>query len=104
MRSYLVKENPIGSVVSEILQYKLTNTQTNTQTSCYFSIRILGKKVQPGKIFEELYSFSRDFGQRGTYINAISGCVVSLKSQGKRGHLAVYYTSLQSFTITFSFR
>ena len=40
MRSYLVKKNPIGSAVSEILWYKHTNTQTDKQTSCYFSIRI----------------------------------------------------------------
>ena len=37
MRSYPVKENPIGSAVSEILQYKQTHI---TQTSCYFSIGI----------------------------------------------------------------
>ena len=29
MRSYPVKENPIGSAVTEILRYKHTNTQTN---------------------------------------------------------------------------
>ena len=32
MRSYPVKENPIGSAVSEILRYK----QTDRQTSFYF--------------------------------------------------------------------
>ncbi len=31
MRSYPVKENPIGSGVSEILQYRQTDTQTDTQ-------------------------------------------------------------------------
>ena len=40
MRSYPVKENPTGSAVSEILRYKHTNKQTNTQKSCYFIIRI----------------------------------------------------------------
>ena len=35
--------------------------------------RILGREVQPTVISEELYSFSRDFGQRGTYVEAISG-------------------------------
>ncbi len=35
MRSYPVKENTIGSVVSEILWYR------HKQTSGYFSIRIL---------------------------------------------------------------
>ena len=38
MRSYLVKENHIGSVVSEILQYKLTYKHIHKQTSCYFII------------------------------------------------------------------
>ena len=37
MRIYPVKENPIGSSVSEILRYK----HTDKQTSCYFSIRII---------------------------------------------------------------
>ena len=32
MRSYLVKENPIGSAVSEILCYKQTDRQTDKQT------------------------------------------------------------------------
>ena len=35
--------------------------------------RILGREVQPTVISKELYSFSRDFGQRGTYVEAISG-------------------------------
>ncbi len=39
MRSYPVKENPIGSAISEILLYNHTNTLTNRQASCYFSIR-----------------------------------------------------------------
>ena len=30
MRSYPVKENPIGSAVSEILQYRQTDRQTDT--------------------------------------------------------------------------
>ena len=40
--------------------------------------RIIGKEVQPTVISEELYSFSRDFGQRGTYVEAISGIDVAL--------------------------
>ena len=44
MRSYPVKENPIGSEVTEIIRYKQTYTQTdihtNKHTSCYFIIRI----------------------------------------------------------------
>ena len=31
-------------------------------------IRIIGEKVQPTVVSELLYSFSRDFGQRGTYV------------------------------------
>ena len=33
MKSYPVKENPIGSAVSEILRYKQTDRQTNKQTN-----------------------------------------------------------------------
>ena len=40
--------------------------------------RIIGKSVQPTVISEELYAFSRDFGQRGTYVEAISGIDVAL--------------------------
>ena len=35
--------------------------------------RIIGEEVQPSVISDQLYSFSRDFGQRGTYVEAISG-------------------------------
>ena len=31
-------------------------------------IRIIGEKIQPTVVSELLYSFSRDFGQRGTYV------------------------------------
>ena len=37
MKSYTVKENHIGSTVSEILRY----TQTDRHTSCYFYKRII---------------------------------------------------------------
>ena len=36
MKSYPIKENPIGSAVSEILRYR----QTDRQISCYYIIRI----------------------------------------------------------------
>ena len=36
MRSYPVKENHIGSAVTEILWYK----QTDIESSCYFIIRV----------------------------------------------------------------
>ena len=35
--------------------------------------RIIGEEIQPTVISDMLYSFSRDFGQRGTYVEAISG-------------------------------
>ena len=41
MRSFHVKENPIGSAVSEILRYKLTNKQTDIVLLC-----IIDKLVQ----------------------------------------------------------
>ena len=47
MRSYPVKENQIGSAVSEILRYK----HTDKQTSCYFIIRIVRSKCQDLLIF-----------------------------------------------------
>ena len=40
--------------------------------------RIIGQEVQPTVISEQLYAFSRDFGQRGTYVEAISGIDVAL--------------------------
>jgi len=40
--------------------------------------RIIGRQVQPTVVSEELYAFSRDFGQRGTYVEAISGIDVAL--------------------------
>lgn len=40
--------------------------------------RIIGLPVQPTVVSELLYSFSRDFGQRGTYVEAISGIDIAL--------------------------
>jgi len=40
--------------------------------------KIIGKPIAPTVISDHLYSFSRDFGQRGTYIEAISGIDVAL--------------------------
>ena len=37
---YPIKENPIGSAVSEILRYKHTHKHTDKQTYCYFIRRI----------------------------------------------------------------
>jgi D-galactarolactone cycloisomerase len=34
--------------------------------------------TEPVRIWEELYSFSRDFGQKGTYIEAISAIDIAL--------------------------
>ena len=41
MRSYPVKENPIGSAVSEILRYKQTDKQTDKQTNRLTDIVLL---------------------------------------------------------------
>jgi len=40
--------------------------------------RIIGKSIQPAVIYDDLYNYSRDFGQRGTYVEAISGIDVAL--------------------------
>ena len=40
--------------------------------------RIIGKSGRPTVLSEELYAFSRDFGQRGTFVQAISGIDVPL--------------------------
>ena len=43
MRTYIVKKNHLGSEVSEILRYKQTHIQTNSQAPCYFYTRMKGK-------------------------------------------------------------
>lgn len=44
-----------------------------------FAPRILGRDpCEPVRIWEELYAFSRDFGQRGTYIEALSAIDIAL--------------------------
>lgn len=41
--------------------------------------RLIGRDpTEPVRIWEELYAFSRDFGQRGTYIEAISAIDIAL--------------------------
>ena len=50
--------------------------------SCIESVmapKLLGRDpTEPVAIWEDLYSFSRDFGQRGTYIEAISAIDIAL--------------------------
>ena len=51
MRSYIVKKNHIGLMVSDIFWYRQTYTlllayKDYTQTSCYFSIRIVPVKLE----------------------------------------------------------
>jgi len=54
--------------------------------------RLIGREAdQPVRIFEDLYSFCRDFGQKGTYIEALSAIDIALwdiwgKSLGKPIH------------------
>ena len=41
--------------------------------------RLIGRDpTEPVRIWEELYAFSRDFGQRGSYIEAISAIDIAL--------------------------
>ena len=43
------------------------------------SPRLLGRTVgHPAQVWEELYAFSRDFGQKGTYIEALSAIDIAL--------------------------
>ena len=54
--------------------------------------RLIGQRVdEPVRIWEEAYSFSRDFGQKGTYVEAISAIDIALwdlwgKSLGRPIH------------------
>ncbi|ODT23768.1 MAG: mandelate racemase [Kaistia sp. SCN 65-12] len=54
--------------------------------------KLIGRQAdEPVRIFEELYSFSRDFGQKGTYVEALSAIDIALwdlwgKSLGKPVH------------------
>ena len=54
--------------------------------------RLIGQRVdEPVRIWEETYSFSRDFGQKGTYVEAISAIDIALwdlwgKSLGRPVH------------------
>ena len=43
LRSYIVKEDDIGTAVSKILRNRLTDR--NAQTSCYFYLRIITIKL-----------------------------------------------------------
>jgi D-galactarolactone cycloisomerase len=54
--------------------------------------QLIGREAdQPVRIFEDLYAFSRDFGQKGTYIEALSAIDIALwdlwgKSLGRPVH------------------
>ncbi|MDU0341326.1 mandelate racemase/muconate lactonizing enzyme family protein [Bosea rubneri] len=54
--------------------------------------KLIGRQAdEPVRIFEELYSFSRDFGQKGTYVEALSAIDIALwdlwgKSLGRPVH------------------
>lgn len=54
--------------------------------------RLVGRDpTEPVRIWEELYAFSRDFGQRGTYIEAISAIDIALWDiAGKAAGLPVW--------------
>jgi D-galactarolactone cycloisomerase len=54
--------------------------------------RLIGRSaVEPVRIFEDLYAFSRDFGQKGTYIEALSAIDIALWDiWGKATNLPVH--------------
>jgi D-galactarolactone cycloisomerase len=54
--------------------------------------RLIGRDpTEPVRIWEELYSFSRDFGQKGTYIEAISAVDIALWDiSGQAANLPVW--------------
>jgi D-galactarolactone cycloisomerase len=54
--------SPVAAVISDVL-----------------APRIVGRTgLDPVRVWEELYAFSRDFGQKGTYIEAISAIDIAL--------------------------
>lgn len=57
-----------------------------------FAPKLIGRDpTEPVVIWEELYSFSRDFGQKGTYVEAISAIDIALWDiSGKAVGLPVY--------------
>lgn len=57
-----------------------------------FAPKLIGRDpTEPAVIWEELYSFSRDFGQKGTYVEAISAIDIALWDiSGKAVGLPVY--------------
>ena len=63
----------IRPLISEELKILLYNCHN----SYYVHFRVIGMGVQPTVVSETLYSFSRDFGQRGTYIE-VSFCCCSV--------------------------
>ena len=58
MRSYPVKENQIGSAVSEILRYKQTDKQTGRQTDIVL-LCIKDKQAYKKVVKQSLYMFTR---------------------------------------------
>ena len=66
---------PVASAIKVFLYY-LEQGSDISGLYCWQDVlakRIIGEEVQPSVISDQLYSFSRDFGQRGTYVEAISG-------------------------------
>ncbi len=43
-----------------------------------FAPRLIGRRTDPVRVWEELYAFSRDFGQKGSYIEALSAIDIAL--------------------------
>ena len=65
MVSYRVKENPIGSAVSEILQYKQTNKQTDIVLLCIIDITLKSFTFLGGR--ENFCALRAPCGQNSMY-------------------------------------
>ena len=72
MRSYLVKENPIGSAVSEILRYKQPDKQTDRHRSTlYYRLSCPLRNLIWWKNADYVYVYQFQYGFETDYIRVI---------------------------------
>ena len=64
---------PVASAIKVRRGEANSGLYSSFSTQDVLAKRIIGEEVRPTVISDQLYSFSRDFGQRGTYVEAISG-------------------------------
>ena len=64
---------PVASAIKVRRGEANSGLYSSFSTQDVLAKRIIGEEIQPTVISDMLYSFSRDFGQRGTYVEAISG-------------------------------